>query len=241
MCPSAPRICSEPGGQKPVLSLSLDRIDMKSHLYQNFIEFCFKRSDNELYIISMINITRCQIVWNKIQWNFDKDGISCKKIHLKMSFAKCWQFCSLPWRHNGHEGVSNNQSHHCFSTQPFIQAQIKENIKAPRHWPLCGEFTGDRWIPRTNGQSRGKCFHLMMSSCFIESWPIAWEEYPSLYVLHQSLWCMLPFMWFTAYCCCASYVPQELGRVKYTGCAPEWNAMCYVWCKIFFYMVTISV
>ena len=33
-----------------------------------------------------------------------------------------------------------------------IQAQIKENIKAPRHWPLCGEFTGDRWIPRTNGQ-----------------------------------------------------------------------------------------
>ena len=32
------------------------------------------------------------------------------------------------------------------------QAQIKENIKAPRHWPLCGEFTGDRWIPRTNGQ-----------------------------------------------------------------------------------------
>ena len=27
-----------------------------------------------------------------------------------------------------------------------------KNIKAPRKWPLCGEFTGDRWIPRTNGQ-----------------------------------------------------------------------------------------
>ena len=27
---------------------------------------------------------------------------------------------------------------------PFIQTQMKENIKAPRHWPLCGEFTGDR-------------------------------------------------------------------------------------------------
>ena len=26
-------------------------------------------------------------------------------------------------------------------TQPFIQTQIKENIKAPHHWPLCpGEF-----------------------------------------------------------------------------------------------------
>ena len=37
-------------------------------------------------------------------------------------------------------------------TQTFIQAQIKENTKAPRHWPLCGEFTDDRWIPRTKGQ-----------------------------------------------------------------------------------------
>ena len=34
-------------------------------------------------------------------------------------------------------------------TQPFIHAQIKENSQAPHHWPLCGEFTGDRWIPRT--------------------------------------------------------------------------------------------
>ena len=32
-------------------------------------------------------------------------------------------------------------------TQLFIQVQIEENIKAPRHWPLWGEFTGDRWIP----------------------------------------------------------------------------------------------
>ena len=34
----------------------------------------------------------------------------------------------------------------------FVQVQIKENIKAPRHRPLWGEFTGDRWIPRTKDQ-----------------------------------------------------------------------------------------
>ena len=38
-----------------------------------------------------------------------------------------------------------------FSTV-YSETQIKENIKASRHWPLCGEFTGDRWIPRTDGQ-----------------------------------------------------------------------------------------
>ena len=35
---------------------------------------------------------------------------------------------------------------------PCVQAQIKKNIKAPRHWPLLGESTGDRWIPLTKGQ-----------------------------------------------------------------------------------------
>ena len=33
------------------------------------------------------------------------------------------------------------------ASQPFIRAQIKENIKAPRHWPLCGKFTGTGEFP----------------------------------------------------------------------------------------------
>ena len=28
----------------------------------------------------------------------------------------------------------------------------QRNSKAQRHWHLCGEFNGDSWIPRTNGQ-----------------------------------------------------------------------------------------
>ena len=30
------------------------------------------------------------------------------------------------------------------------------NIKTTRHWPLWGESTGDRWIPRTKGQNMEK-------------------------------------------------------------------------------------
>ena len=47
-------------------------------------------------------------------------------------------------------------------TQPFVQAQIKENIKARRYWPLSGEFTGDRWI---QGSVTQKDLHLLTSSC----------------------------------------------------------------------------
>ena len=72
---------------------------------------------------------------------------------------------ALLWRHNGHEGVSNHQPNDCLGLlNRLIQAQIKENIKAPRHWPLCREVTGDRWILCTKGKQLGKCFHLMTSS-----------------------------------------------------------------------------
>ena len=55
----------------------------------------------------------------------------------------------LQWRHNDHDGVSNHQPHDCLLNRLFRR---RENIKAPRHWPLCGELTGDRWIPHTKGQ-----------------------------------------------------------------------------------------
>ena len=37
-------------------------------------------------------------------------------------------------------------------TEPFVQAQMKENIKSSRYWLLWAEFTGERWISRTKDQ-----------------------------------------------------------------------------------------
>ena len=61
------------------------------------------------------------------------------------------QMAALQWRHIERNGVSNHQPHDCLLNQLF-KAQIKENIKTPRQWPLRGEFTDDRWIPRTKVQ-----------------------------------------------------------------------------------------
>ena len=59
----------------------------------------------------------------------------------------------LPWRHNERVSVSNHELpvRDCLLNRSF-KARIKENIKAPCHWPLWGEFTGHRWIPLTKGQ-----------------------------------------------------------------------------------------
>ena len=63
---------------------------------------------------------------------------------------------NITWRHDERDGVSNCSTVYSDADQ--------RKIKAPRHWPLCGEFTGDRWIPHTKGQLHGKCFPLMTSS-----------------------------------------------------------------------------
>ena len=56
-------------------------------------------------------------------------------------------------------------------TPSFIQAQMNENFKVPRHWPLWGEFTGHRWIPLHKGTVTRKCFHLMTSSLRLKFTP----------------------------------------------------------------------
>ena len=61
-------------------------------------------------------------------------------------------------------------------TQSFVQAQIKENIKAPRHWPLWGEFTGE--FPAQSASNaenvsiwwRHHAVLLVWASCWINSW-----------------------------------------------------------------------
>ena len=69
--------------------------------------------------------------------------------------------------------VSNHQPHDSLLNRYSDAAQ--KNIKAPHHWNLCGEFTADQWTLRTNGQLRGKCFHLTTSSwpnvsCLRQDW-----------------------------------------------------------------------
>ena len=92
-------------------------------------------------------------------------------------------------------------------TQPFIQAQIKENIKAPRHWRFPGEFTGDRWIPHTKASNA-------------ENVSIWWRHHEERCNLHKCFvgnWrhCCVPN------CCILSHTATRkchFGEIFITGC-----------------------
>ena len=71
---------------------------------------------------------------------------------------------TLQWCHNGQDGVSNHQPHNCLLNHLF-KAQIKENTKAPRHWPLYGECTGDGEFPT---QRAGNAENVSISWCHHE-------------------------------------------------------------------------
>ena len=82
--------------------------------------------------------------------------IHCYMANDYLGYLYIWNIYKLVTSPNndiimGRYRVSNNQPHDV--SQPFIDAQIKENIKALRHWPLCVEFTGGRWIPRTKASN----------------------------------------------------------------------------------------
>ena len=71
--------------------------------------------------------------------------------HVAIAFCDHkYFFPTLQWRHNEHVGISYHRRR--FFSHPFVQVQIKEDIKAPRHWHLWEESISNQWIPLTKGQ-----------------------------------------------------------------------------------------
>ena len=128
-------------------------------------------------------------------------------------------------------------------TQSLIQAQIKENIKAPRHWSLCGEFTGYRWIPRTKGQLRGKCFHLMTLSCQGLTHMSNWRDqarHVSTFIWfnlhHRGRLSSLVYLLLIAICDISqandvNKLPRNLGNTYKMECSIEMTFYEILWCS----------
>ena len=76
--------------------------------------------------------------------------------------SKAFCFASLPWRHNGHDGVSNHQPRHCLFNRLFRRrskktSKLRVTGLCAGNSPVTGEF------PAQIASNR-KFFHLMTSS-----------------------------------------------------------------------------
>ena len=129
---------------------------------------------------------------------------------------------ALHWRHNERDGVSNHQPHDCLLNRLF-KAQIKENIKDPRHRPISWEI---------------EHYGVMTWKLSLYYWAFAvtlnkllnrqlscrrfWDTVTFMYSHYYNLWCL---------CACSSalllrksYVqmelPSEMSISKLTGSTP---------------------
>ena len=113
---------------------------------------CWEQHGNSFFI-HWQTLQRSNKCLNEIVKHTKLQKIGNKAVEYTGSYftVVCLRVLALQWRHNGRVGVSNHQYHNCFLNCLF-RRRSKDHIKTLRRWPLWGEFTGDRWIPRTKGQ-----------------------------------------------------------------------------------------
>ena len=85
MCPSAHRVCSESGGKKPVLSLSLDRIKKYTLVYRSFNTLGSRWNCIHLKKITFILQGKIIIFWQKFHWNL----FSRVSMNNKLALVQC--------------------------------------------------------------------------------------------------------------------------------------------------------
>ena len=93
---------------------------------------------------------------------------------------------SLQWRHNGRDGV---QLHNCLLNRLF-----RRRSKKTSKLHVTGLCAGNS--PVTDGQWRGKCFHLMTSSWFLFNRHSAWLVRTRKISNHNTFECYMPFVIF---------------------------------------------
>ena len=91
-----------------------------------------------------------------------------------------WMFSPLQWRHNGHNGVSNHQPHHCLRKQLFRRrskkmSKLRVTGLCVGNSPVTGEFPAQKasnaenvsiwWRYHDKGQVMWKRFQATTSSC----------------------------------------------------------------------------
>ena len=88
-------------------------------------------------ILLKVSTNRSEIDCPHVFINFSFSSVTIVMfIARNLTYNYIYVGIPLQWHHNRYDGVSNHP-------RPDY-LQIKENIKAPRHWPLRGKSTNDR-------------------------------------------------------------------------------------------------
>ena len=102
-------------------------------------------NDTSAFEIAFISLSVMLLQFNLLL----TENYGCNFECLILKHTCHWRYITM-MSHHCHGILSQQQL--CCLFNSLYQANYNENIKAPRCWSLCGEFTCPRWIPHTKGQ-----------------------------------------------------------------------------------------
>ena len=124
---------------------TLYKIDFVSRNKDNVIKFkrlCIHIASGKRIFKQNI----CHEIYTRLQFAF----LVCLWCHfnelMSCTYSLLWHYCDVIMR--GLKSPVSPLFH-----QPFVRAQIKQNIRAPRRRPLLGELTDDQWFPHTKASN----------------------------------------------------------------------------------------
>ena len=118
----------------------------------NFTEMCHKVPINEKHLLAQI-MARFRTGDEPWHQGDAESSVTINKCQIQvLNGSRYWHLFNQYTDVIMSTMVSQITSLTTVYSTVYSGTDYKKNTKAPRHWPLCGEFTGDRWIPRTKGQ-----------------------------------------------------------------------------------------
>ena len=141
MCPSAPRVCSEPGGQRQVLSLSLDLIDT------SYAKSSSNYSSTEW--INLCNVHSLSVVYKEVQKVFKINEIRSPLTHcgLVMPYGDIYLGQASTWTNvNSHQRSKAFCGNHLTASLVLMNLICKllseiKLLKLLPHLPVANELT----------------------------------------------------------------------------------------------------
>ena len=155
-----------------LFQLLISRNDKTRGLYSVPCDYCFKA-------VTLVNWTGRsilpQVVWDSanvalklplkpptggslgphklgLRCNYSSEQLMQASLSMHTEIDGCGNGDSIHYNDTIMSAIASQTTDVSFVYSAVYSSATERQHQTPRHWPLWGEITGDRWIPRTKGQ-----------------------------------------------------------------------------------------
>ena len=117
-----------------------------------FIFYCTSHTSISSWCVTNFIIWFLKVIWNKLHEKIPNYDLHCNEKKKYFTADQVYERPGHPYNHIIMGAIASQITSLTIVYSTIYSVPDQRKHQTPHHWPLWGEFTGDRWIPRTNGQ-----------------------------------------------------------------------------------------